>query len=355
MNGVRTLLLGVLAAVAIGLPAMAGAYEQPFIPNPPTKDQQQVERQKDQPLNNAPVWRDVRSGEVNITQTRGVDTGVLIQPAGETWRAIRNGPVTRYGGLLLLAAAVVLGLFYAWKGPLKVHGQLTGRMILRFTPWDRIIHWSVALSWLVLAISGLVLLFGRHVLLPVVGPTLFSWLAVAGKSLHNFVGPLFFASAIAMFFTYVSRNIPRGDDIGWLAKGGGMLSGEHVPSGFFNAGEKIVFWVGLTLFGVVASLSGFVLDFPNFEQGRVIMQQAHLFHSITAVVFIALMLGHIYLGTVGFEGAYQGMRYDGLVDETWAREHHGLWYDEVKAGTASHGAMAPAGVGTGGVPQSSHA
>jgi formate dehydrogenase subunit gamma len=356
MNGARRLVLGALAALTIGLPAVVGAYEQPFVPNPPTKpDQQQVERQKDQPLNNAPIWRDVRSGEINITQQRGVDTGILIQPAGETWRAIRNGPVTLYGGILLIAVPVIIGLFYAWKGPIKVQGQLTGRLILRFTPWDRIIHWSVALSWLLLALSGLTMLFGKHVLLPLIGYTLFSWLAIAGKNLHNFVGPLFLASAVAMFFTYLSRNLPRAGDAGWFAKGGGLLSGEHVPSGFFNAGEKIVFWVGLTLFGLVASLSGLVLNFPNFEQGRAIMQQAHLFHSITAIVFMALMMGHIYLGTVGFQGVYEGMRRDGLVDETWAKEHHENWYNDVKAGKASHGTLAGPAGRSGTIPQSSHA
>lgn len=350
MMSLRGYFAGVLSALVLAGPAVA-QMQQPFIPNPPTKGEAaQVERQQSQPLNNAPVWRDVRSGEVAITQQRGVDTGVLVQPAGETWRAVRQGPITLYGGILLIAVPVLIGLFFTIKGPMRVHGQLTGRMILRLTPWDRIIHWSVAISWLVLAVSGLVILFGKHVLLPILGPTLFSWLAILGKNLHNFVGPLFFASAIAMFFTYVSRNIPRGEDLTWLAKGGGMMSGEHVPSGFFNAGEKIVFWVGLTIFGVVVSLSGLVLNFPNFDQGRAIMQNAHLIHSITAILFMAMMMGHIYMGTVGVEGAYRTMRQDGLVDEQWAREHHEHWYNDVKSGKASHGAPAPAGV-----PQSSHA
>jgi formate dehydrogenase subunit gamma len=134
-----------------------------------------------------------------------------------------------------------------------------------------------------------------------------------------------------MFLTYVGRNIPRAYDLTWLAKGGGMLSGKHVPSGFFNAGEKIVFWVGLTLFGIVISVSGLVLLFPNLDQGRLIMQYANITHAVTAVLFIAMICGHIYLGTVGLEGAWENMRYDGLVDETWAKEHHEYWYNEVKA------------------------
>ena len=305
---------------------------------------EQAARQQTQPLNNAPVWRDVRGGEhqYQTTQVRGVETNVLVQSQGEIWRQIRNGPITVYGGWLIIAVLIAILAFYLWKGPIKVHGQPTGRKILRFTAWDRTIHWTVAISWVILAISGLVLLFGKYVVLPLFGYTLFSWLAILSKNLHNFVGPVFMVAIVLMFFTYVGRNLPRLYDLTWLAKGGGMLTGKHVPSGFFNAGEKIVFWLGLTVFGIVISASGLVLLFPNLDQGRMVMQYANIIHAVTAVLFIAMICGHIYLGTVGLEGAYENMRNDGLVDETWAKEHHEYWYNEVvkgrpggAAGTAS--------------------
>src|SRR5688500_18502081 len=241
-------------------------------------NQEQVQRQQEQPLNNAPVWRDVRSGDnpYQTTQVRGIETNILVQTQGEIWRQIRNGPITVYGGWLIIAALIAILAFYLWKGPIKVHGQPTGRKILRFTVWDRTIHWTVAISWVILAISGLVLLFGKYVVLPLFGYTLFSWLAILSKNLHNLVGPVFMVAVVLMFFTYVGRNIPRAYDLTWLAKGGGMLTGKHVPSGFFNAGEKIVFWVGLTLFGIIISVSGLVLLFPNLDQGRVIMQYANI-------------------------------------------------------------------------------
>ena len=304
---------------------------------------EQAERQQTQPLNNAPVYSDVRRGENpnQTTQVRGIETNVLVQSQGEIWRQIRNGPITVYGGWLIIAVLIAILAFYLWKGPIKVHGQPTGRKILRFTAWDRTIHWTVAISWVILAISGLVLLFGKYVVLPLFGYTLFSWLAILSKNLHNFVGPVFMVAIVLMFFTYVGRNLPRMYDLTWLAKGGGMLTGKHVPSGFFNAGEKIVFWLGLTVFGIVISASGLVLLFPNLDQGRVVMQYANIVHAVTAVLFIAMICGHIYLGTVGLEGAYENMRNDGLVDETWAKEHHEYWYNEVvkgqpgPAGTAS--------------------
>jgi formate dehydrogenase subunit gamma len=294
----------------------------------------QVQRQQDQPYNNAPVWREVRKGEnpYQTSQVRGVETNVLVQSQGDIWRQIRNGPITVYGGWLIVAVLIAILAFYLWKGTIRLHGQPTGRKILRFTPWDRTIHWTVAISWLILAISGIVLLFGKYIVLPIFGYTLFSWLAVLSKNLHNFVGPVFLLAAALMFFTYLGRNIPRAYDIPWLLKAGGMISGKHVPSGFFNAGEKIVFWVGLFLFSIIVGASGFVLLFPNLDQGRVIMQYANIFHAVTAVLFISMICGHIYLGTVGLEGAWENMRYDGLVDETWAKEHHEYWYNEVVKG-----------------------
>lgn len=339
-------LAGLLLAAAAVLPAAALAVDQPFVPNPPTLQQGKSEATDEtaQPLNNAPTWRDVRSGDTFITQVKGVETGVLVQSAGESWRTIRNQYVTPYAGILLLAVPVLLVVVYLWKGALKIGGPLTGRKILRLTTWDRAIHWATALTWLVLAITGLLILFGKHVVIPIFGYTAFSWLAALSKNLHNFIGPLFLVSAALMFFTFVKRNIPRKYDWTWLVKLGGLPSGEHVPAGFFNAGEKIVFWVGLTFLTIVVGVSGLVMNFPNFDQGRAIMQNANLVHAISAVLYIAMMMGHIYLGTIGAEGVYQTMRHDGLVDETWAKTHHELWYDEVmaeqrKAGAAAGGVL----------------
>jgi len=320
-------------------------FAQPSWAADTTGAQQQAQRQQEQPLNNAPFWGEVRKGEnpYQTTQVRGIETNVLVQSEGEIWRQIRNGPITVYGGWLLVAILAAIAAFYFWKGPIKVHGRLTGRKIQRFTPWDRTIHWTVAISWVILAISGLILLFGKYVVLPMFGYTLFSWLAILSKNLHNFVGPVFLIAAALMFFTYLGRNIPRGYDVTWLLKGGGMLTGKHVPSGFFNAGEKIVFWVGLFLFSIIVGASGLVLLFPNFDQGRLIMQYANIIHAVTSVLFIGMMFGHIYLGSAGLEGAYENMRHDGMVDETWAKEHHEYWYnDVVKGRPGAAGSAAPA-------------
>ncbi|MFZ5556946.1 MAG: formate dehydrogenase subunit gamma [Pseudomonadota bacterium] len=333
------LLLGLSLA---GLNTMAAPGEQPFVnvPNEKQLAEKQQQRQAEQPLNNAPVWREVRSG-VGITQIKGVETGVLVQSGGETWRELRNGPITFYGSILLLAVPVLFLVFHVVKGPMKLHHPETGRKIQRFSAWDRVIHWSTAISWVLLAITGIMILFGKHFLLPVFGYTVFAFLTNIAKNIHNFVGPYFIVSALAMFFTYLSRNIPRAHDLTWLSKLGGIFSGKEVPSGFFNAGEKIVFWVGLFLFTIIVGASGLILLFPNFDQGREVMQIANIVHSIASILFMAMIMGHIYLGTVGVPGAYKAMRTDGKVDEQWAKEHHELWYNEVKGKAQPAAGSAP--------------
>jgi len=305
---------------------------------------EQVQRQQTQPLNNAPVWRDVRGGQhpYQTSQVRGIETTVLVQSEGEIWRQIRNGPITIYGGWLLVLVVAALGIFYGWRGKIMLGHPRSGRLIERFGPWDRIVHWSTAISFVILAVTGLTTLFGKYVLLPMFGYTLFSWMATLSKTLHNFVGPLFALCTVVMFFTFVKDNIWQRGDWQWLTKFGGLFTGKHVPSWRFNIAEKSWFWFGVTFLGIIVSVTGFVLDFPNFAQGRETMQMANVIHAISAVLFIAAALGHIYLGTIGMEDAYESMR-NGVVDETWAKEHHEYWYNEVKGqGKAAGGAAAPA-------------
>ncbi|MGB8338946.1 MAG: formate dehydrogenase subunit gamma, partial [Burkholderiales bacterium] len=268
----------------------------------------------------------------NMTTTsRNPEGNVLIQSEGLTWRQLRNGPITLYGGSLVALMLAIIALFYRKKGTLKLKHPPAGKTIQRFSDRERMMHWATAISFSILGISGLILFFGKHILQPVLGYTLFSWLASLCIVLHNFVGPVFLLCAIGLFFTFVRDNFPKAHDILWLKKGGGLASGEHIPSDRFNAGEKVWFWGGLALMGILVSLSGLVLDFPNFAQSRNVMQIASIIHVIGALMFIIGSFGHIYMGTIGMEGAYKAMR-TGVVDEAWAKEHHEYWYDDVKSG-----------------------
>jgi len=230
-----------VALFAVLLPQFAVAAGDPA--------KEQAERQITQPLNNAPLWREVRKGEnppYQTTQVRGVETNVLIQTEGQIWREIRNGPVTIYGGWLVIVITALIALYYYTKGALKLHDKPTGRYIERFSDWERIMHWSAAISFVILAVTGMIILFGRYILIPLFGYGLSSWLAAIGKNLHNFVGPVFAVCIILMFVTFVKDNLPKAYDWLWVRKLGGMFgSREQVPSGRFNAGEKVWFWLAV--------------------------------------------------------------------------------------------------------------
>ena len=310
-------------------------------------EQNNGERAKVQPGNNAPMWRDVgkgANGYSSLPVSQAPEAGVLIQPfveypgsrltnAGEAWRQVRNNWIIPYGGSLLFIVGLAIAIFYWRKGMIRLHGAPTGRQIERFTPFERSAHWSNAIAFVILAISGLVMAFGKFILQPFIGDTLFGWLSYVLKNAHNFAGPLFAVSLIVVFFTFVKDNMPAKGDLVWLLKGGGILSGKEVPSHRFNAGEKVVFWGGVFLLGAVVVASGFVLDkiVPGLVYERSTMQIANMVHGVATVLMMAMFMGHIYIGTIGMEGAYDAMR-TGYVDETWAKEHHELWHADIQAG-----------------------
>jgi len=309
--------------------------------------QTNAERAKVQPGNNAPLWRQVGAGVTgysSLPKAQAPEAGNLIQPfvqypgsrltnAGEAWRQVRNNWLIPYGGALLLIVLGAIAIFYWRRGSLALHGAETGRKIERFTPFERSAHWANAIAFSILAISGVVMAFGKFFLYPVMGTTLFGWLTYALKNAHNFAGPVFAVSLLVVIGTFIKDNLPRKEDVTWLAHGGGLLSDREVASHRFNAGEKVVFWGGVFFLGLIVVGSGLVLDklLPGLDYLRPDMQVAHMIHATAALLMIALFLGHIYMGTIGMRGAYRAMR-SGYVNEAWAREHHELWLEDIEAG-----------------------
>jgi formate dehydrogenase subunit gamma len=347
-----------LVAVALALPLVlhaqtaapaadaakpAGGPPAGFVaPAEPKPDESNAERAKSQPGNNAPFWRAVKEQQ-GYTSLPGAERGMLIQPfvdypgstfttAGEAWRQVRNDWIIPYGAALLGIVLLAIALFYWRRGSLG-HATRGGRTIERFTPFERAAHWTNAVTFVVLAVSGLVMAFGKFVLLPVIGGTLFGWLTYALKTAHNFAGPLFAVSLTIVIITFIRDNLPRAEDATWIARAGGMFGGAEVPSHRFNAGEKLLFWGGVLLLGLVVVGSGLFLDklVPGFVFTRGEMQVAHMIHATAAILMMAAFLGHIYMGTLGMKGAYSAMR-TGYVDESWAREHHALWAEDIEAG-----------------------
>ena len=327
-------------AAAKGPPA---GFVAPAEPKPGDTN---AERMRSQPGNNAPMWRAVRESghQPGTSNLPGAEQGVLIQPfvqypgsrltnGGEAWRQVRNQWLLPYGGSLLLIVVVALGLFYWKKGPLGEDHADTGLVIERFTPLERAAHWTNAIAFVTLAVSGVVMAFGKFFLLPVIGSTLFGWLTYALKTAHNFVGPLFAVSLVIVLVTFVKDNIATVWDLKWLLRGGGLFGGEQVPSHRFNPAEKGMFWWGICVPGIAVVGSGLVLDklLPGLDYLRGDMQVAHMVHAVAAVLMMTFLLGHIYMGTIGTRGAFKAMQ-TGRVNEGWAREHHALWLDDVKAG-----------------------
>jgi formate dehydrogenase subunit gamma len=212
--------------LSLALAGTAFAQQQ----QPTTPEQAQAQRQAVQPGNNAPVWREVQRGTPNYSSLPGREMDVLIQPparyvgqdvrstAGEAWRQFRNGPVTFYGGWLVSLVLLVIAALYFAKGPVKLHDRPTGRLIRRFSTFEQVMHWTAAISFCVLGISGLIMLFGKYVVLPVFGYTIFAWLAALSKNLHNFIAPLFMLSIVVMIVMWLRDNLPRAYDWQWFAR-----------------------------------------------------------------------------------------------------------------------------------------
>lgn len=309
------------------------------------------QRNRVQPGNNSPMWRDAQRGAEGFTsypKEFAPEAGVLIQPqvqypgsrlttAGEAWRQVRNRWLIPYGGALFLIVLSAIAIFYFTKGPIGHARVGDGAMkIERFTPFERATHWANAIAFGILAISGITMAWGKFFLLPVLGLTLFGWLTYALKTLHNFAGPLFAVSLVLMFITFLKDNFPQRGDLSWLLRGGGLFgkaTDHEPPSNRFNAGEKIVFWGGVLFLGFFIVSSGLALDklLPGLAYDRAGMQYAHMFHNVSAVLMLCMFAGHIYIGTLGMRGAYTAMR-RGWVGEDWAKEHHEYWYDDIKAG-----------------------
>ena len=251
---------------------------------------------------------------------------VLEQPAGRTWDHFHQVTLHWLGAVIILGTIAGLAAAYFLLGRLRISAGRSGRKVPRFKAFERFSHWLTAVSFVVLGISGLNVTFGKLLLLPLIGPDAFSTLSQAAKYAHNFMAFPFVLGIALIVVIWIKDNIPDKTDIEWFRQGGGFIKSKHAPARRFNAGEKLVFW-GVLGAGALVSVSGFLLLFPFYVTDIAGMQIAQVVHSIVAVLFVALILGHIYIGTLGMEGAFEAMG-TGEVDFNWAKEHHDLWLEE---------------------------
>ncbi|OKO84336.1 formate dehydrogenase subunit gamma [Bradyrhizobium sp. AS23.2] len=269
-------------------------------------------------------------GRVSIPDQR---SGILIQPAGREWREFRDLTLRWIGGITILGMLAVLIIFYLSRGMVRLESGRSGRTIVRFTSFERFVHWMTATCFIVLAISGLNITFGRPLLLPLIGHEAFSDWSQWAKYAHNFLSFPFTIGVVLIFLMWIAGNIPNKVDVDWIKRGGGLVGHDHPRAYRFNAGQKAIYWIVVIGGGLVAA-TGYALMFPFYLSGIEGMQLAQIVHSIVAMLFIAAMLAHIYIGTIGMEGAFEAMG-SGTVDVNWAREHHALWLEEQNARTSA--------------------
>jgi formate dehydrogenase subunit gamma len=299
------------------------------------------------------LWGGIRAGAQGNVTIPDKKSGVLVQSGGETWRNFRNGPLVTYGAYAMAGMLALLGLFFLVRGRIKIESGWSGRTIERFSDLDRTAHWMMAVSFIILGLTGLNVLYGRYVLLPVIGKDAFAAVSGFGKWMHNYVAFAFMLSLALSFILWVKHNFPNKHDVKWIAQGGGMFSKHgHPPAKKFNAGQKILFWM-IMLGGLSISMSGwallnpfqssmfaktfgflniFGLGLPSNPSAMQEMQFATLWHSIMGIFLVCVILAHIYIGTLGMQGAFDAMG-SGRVDENWAKEHHSVWAEEELAKT----------------------
>jgi formate dehydrogenase subunit gamma len=303
--------------VAFTAPAIAQPAGAPIDPQADVVDQQTLLREFPR-----------IQGEINQLDPRA---RVLIQPAGRTWDYFHQIVLRWIGAIAIIGTLAALAAAYWILGRLRITAGRSGRKILRFKQFERFAHWLTAVSFVVLAVTGLNITFGKPLLLPLIGPDAFSAFSQYAKYTHNFVSFAFVLGLALIVAIFIKDNIPDKTDIEWFKQGGGFIKSKHAPARRFNAGEKLVFWGALGA-GVAVTISGFLLLFPFYVTNIFGMQIAQGVHAVIAILFIALILGHIYIGTLGMEGAFEAMA-TGEVDFNWAKEHHDLWLEEQLART----------------------
>ena len=290
-------------------------------------------REQSQPGNNQPFWLDAQAGRVGITNAQNIDAGVLINTGGELWRRLHEGPFPFWGAIWLAGVPAAILAFWLVFGPIRLHGAESGRMVRRFAAWERALHWTVAICFILLALTGFTLFFGKYYVEALLTYPVYSWVAKVAVSLHNFTAPVFTVAMVSLFLAFVKRNLWRAYDWQWLRRFGGLLGGGEPPSGFFNAGEKIWFWFGVTALGLIMVCSGAVLLLPVYEflgDRRTEVKSRLPGYKVRQAFWERVIDSEI-----------PNLLSSGYVDEAWAKEHHSSWYQDLKAGRVGEASDAP--------------
>src|SRR5215470_9451858 len=320
-------LVGVLALFEMLLIATPAVSQQPTSVNPAgnaVKEEQLLHQLKQV------------QGRISIPDTR---ESMLVHPQGRVWRMFHEVTLRWIGAVAIIGMLGLIVIFYLWRGMIRLENGRSGRKIVRFNAFERFVHWMTATCFILQALTGLNITFGKPLLMPLMSAEAFSAWSQWAKYVHNYLSFPFTLGVILIFFMWIGGNVPSKVDVEWIKRGGGLVGHDHPPAYRFNAGQKAIYWIQV-LGGTAVAISGYVLMFPFYGTDINNMQAAEIVHGTIAMLFIAIMIAHVYIGTIGMEGAFEGMG-EGTVDLNWAREHHQLWVEEeIRRGEAPAGPSA---------------
>jgi formate dehydrogenase subunit gamma len=316
----RSLFVGALALLALGLASYPAVAQQAVDPTKSAVQEEQLLQQ----------FKTIQ-GRGSIPDTKSY---TIEQPAGRDWRHFHEVTLRWIGAVAILGTLALLVVFYLWRGMVRIESGRSGRTIVRFNAAERFVHWMTSACFIILGLSGLNITFGRPLLLPLMSPEAFTAWSEWAKYAHNYLSFPFTLGVILIFLMWIAGNMPNRVDLEWFKRGGGMVGHDHPPAYRFNGGQKMIYWI-VVLGGTAVAVSGYILIFPFYGTDIQTMQNAEMVHGIVAMLFIAAMLGHIYIGTIGMEGAFEAMG-EGTVDVNWAKEHHNLWLEEESARTGAN-------------------
>jgi formate dehydrogenase subunit gamma len=325
------LLCFLLACVALGPPAGAQQRNSDTSVNPTAssvKEQQLLQQMR------------IISGRGSIPDVKSYN---IEQPAGRDWRLFHEVTLHWLGGIAILGVLGLLGLFYLIRGMVRIESGRSWRTLVRFNTFERLVHWMTATCFVALALSGLNITFGKDLLMPLIGEETFAAWSQWAKYAHNYLSFPFTLGVIVIFLMWIAWNIPTRLDVAWVKQGGGLVGSKHPPAARFNAGQKMIYWI-VVGGGTAVAASGYLLMFPFYLTDITGMQLAQIVHGTVAMLFVATMVAHAYIGTIGMEGAFEAM-WTGKVDVNWAKQHHSAWLEKESVNAPvdpSHGRMAPA-------------
>ncbi|GLP97559.1 formate dehydrogenase subunit gamma [Paraferrimonas sedimenticola] len=283
----------------------------------------------------AHMWQAIQEGQQGVTTSQSTFHDQLINvnderliPARETYLA---------PGIMLAVFGMIaaFAVFIAVNGISKLHGGFSGKMVYRWSKFDVFIHWLGAIPCLLLILTGIALLAGRFFIQPYLGDGAWSSLVYLSKEIHDVMAIPFIIGWAVMVVLWAKNQMPAKYDLGWILVVGGYINfgpfkGKHPDAGFANAGEKMWFWT-FAFVGALVVASGVVLLFPNLiEPSRSLSMLAVVVHGAGAIIIAAFSIIHIFMATVMSEGGMECM-VSGYCDENWAKQHHNVWYDEIKA------------------------